>query len=933
MTRPEDYLAIPDDYCRWLGGLRWSPNREAVEFEADREEGRTFAMAAEVALFVEGFQSGAPLVCFGFVLHLLHLLGMGARVAPSASARRVEGLAQAFRATGRPVRNAGALAALLCRGLPRAADPPEGAEVARFLTRAGTAAPPPRGRGEVPPLDPAAFEARVVAALAGFSADVPRHWMRHGRGPAGPAGAQVAALVPPNLATVLADLERRPRLAGAASLVAPLAGALALPPRRLARSEQPTGGYADVATRGLAEQILPHQFALDAEEFLRRFAEHELLYFHREEPHAPVAEELVVVVDQGVRTWGDVRLALAAAALALGRQAARRGLPLFVATTGSGAPRAASEIGREELGTLLEASDLSPHPARALELALNADRAGLRDVVLLTHPRSLAEPAVAAAARRAAAGTRLFAVAVDNEGRVELSELRQGTPVVLGRCRVEVREPAPAASASAPAPALPESSSARSWHGPVEPVGFPFRIGPVGRIDDRLYAFDDSGDWVLVASQLGLLHAWRADGSKGEMLPRASIPTGLIASVEAVIGVAGGFVVVGRTKVKLAAIHYDFPGRAVSAHVIGDLSSWGPGRRWTYCRELHAVVAQDPGNGRVHGAIDLGAEPDEAIYHSSPPSPPASSRARSAAMMNVFQPPPNPVIVDQGAALPEAGRAVRLDPETGTIDIQDDAGRHRVCRPLADGRPALKGARVLAARSGGDVIGALASLSGAQQSLFLFSAGSFRSLGSYPVGNDVKDFAISPDGRRFARRIGDRHLEIRNMSGGALPLHVTPKGKAHPHLDVSIGETFLIINTGKHVHMYDWYRGPLRATLSQGEPGWLIARVISPIARRQTVRAARRTVPTYDDRRFVASERAFGLTVLVDMLSQVTVLDADDKIVCMFYVFRDQAAAWMPDGTRVGLVPVSSGPSTPDAMERIGAALRAAVSRGKGPAS
>ncbi|MEJ7680216.1 MAG: hypothetical protein WKG06_20645 [Segetibacter sp.] len=142
---------------------------------------------------------------------------------------------------------------------------------------------------------------------------------------------------------------------------------LALPPRRLAHAELPLGGYSDVANRGQPEQILPGQFALDMDEFLRRFAERELLYFHREEPHTPTARELVILVDQGVRTWGDVRVILAAAALALGRLADRRGLVLRIATTGNGGEAVeAAGVGVEALGSLLEASDLTPSPAPAL---------------------------------------------------------------------------------------------------------------------------------------------------------------------------------------------------------------------------------------------------------------------------------------------------------------------------------------------------------------------------------------------------------------------------------------------------------------------------------------------------------------------------------------------------------------------------------------
>ena len=110
-------------------------------------------------------------------------------------------------------------------------------------------------------------------------------------------------------------------------VISRLEGALSLPPRRLDRSELQTDGYSDLTTRGTPEQILPIQFALEDEEFLRRFAERELLYFHRETPRPPAVEEMVLLLDQGVRTWGDVRLVLAGAAMALARQAERRSDP------------------------------------------------------------------------------------------------------------------------------------------------------------------------------------------------------------------------------------------------------------------------------------------------------------------------------------------------------------------------------------------------------------------------------------------------------------------------------------------------------------------------------------------------------------------------------------------------------------------------------
>src|SRR5262249_19940344 len=198
-----------------------------------------------------------------------------------------------------------------------------------------------------------------------------------------------------------------------------------LPAGRLGEQELATGGCGDWATRGEPERILPSQFAMDEVEFIRRFAQNELLYFRREEPQAQPRETLVIVLDQGVRTWGVVRLVLSAAALAFGKLAARKQLHFVLAGTSSGGrclnPLKASA---EDLAALVQASDLSADPGLAVERVLEERSESARDVVLLTHPRNLAEPDVSAAARRAGNGTRLFAVAVDEHGAARFAEVK-----------------------------------------------------------------------------------------------------------------------------------------------------------------------------------------------------------------------------------------------------------------------------------------------------------------------------------------------------------------------------------------------------------------------------------------------------------------------------------------------------------------------------
>lgn len=244
--------------------------------------------------------------------------------------------------------------------------------------------------------------------------------------------------LPRTLMGVLAALLLRPRLAGAETYVTRLVGTLTLPPRRLAPQELPVGGYADMTTRGAVEHILPSQHALDELEFLRRFAERELLFFRREEPPAQNRQEIAILIDQGVRTWGDVRLVLAAAALALGKQCAGRAQQFrFAGTSNAGRLLDPLEADVETLGELIEASDLSFDPGTALEAVLEQPCDALRDVVLLTHPRNLREPDVLAAAHRAGKRDRVFAVALDEEGTAAMSEIRHGAPVLLRQFRVE----------------------------------------------------------------------------------------------------------------------------------------------------------------------------------------------------------------------------------------------------------------------------------------------------------------------------------------------------------------------------------------------------------------------------------------------------------------------------------------------------------------
>ena len=938
MNREAAYLLqIPRDYPGRRFALEWATTGEAIEWP----DGMTFALDGEIGLFLEGYTSTGPLIHFVHVLHLLQLFNMRRYIDASPTGpldpQTIElmleagKLSHAYREANRPHRNAGALAAWLCREVPPIAGPIDPVELCRRLSNGSMASElavvalwPAGWSREEPALSADEFEGRFLDALKGMTAEEIASWLKYGRGPLPDPGDRVAdsilSLKPRTLEGILADLSARDRLAAAMPMVSQLVSALTLPPRRLALEALPTGGYADVATRGRPEQILPSQFAIDDIEFLRRFAENELLYFHREEPHAPVTEELVLLLDQGVRTWGRVRHALTASALAFGKLAIRRKLPMLVGGT--------SSFGRlfdplladfEDLGALWESSDLSPNPSLALEEVLESSGERRRDVVVLTHPRNAAEPDFATASRRSPHGTRVFSVSIDEPGQVQFREWRRGVPVKVGDFKVDFAPP----SASPRGGDSANSPDPRGWRGDVEPVPFPFRFGVVHRIDRPLFDFDQSGRWILLSTHRGMLHAWKLDGSRAEFLPRAVVEGDVLELVDAVLGVADGFVVGGRVGKTLVAMHYDFGSRTARAHVLGPTfdGEW----LWFYSRELHTVVAR----GRTYSrALDLSTrEVHRSRDDKARPSPRAIRAFEMAS--NHFLPPPRLVVVDEGSPEPIKGQSVRLDRTTGRLELSGVFPPWEPFTPLADGTPTLRKCWLDHAQLRGNVLALVVSGAGRQTLVRLYQGPSgvpTREL--IPSSPDTSSLILSHDGRLIARKLGERQLEVRETAGAGQPILVTVKGKTHPDPKVTLGRYGMVIHVGKHVSLIRWDRDKLTvSTVAEGSTRSEHDVITWPLDRPATRSTPLPRALDYDPRRFVACARS-ELTAVVDVFGQVALLDSNERLIAMFVAFRSQVAAWTPDGTRFGPSqgpsPLIDGPATRNAAEIIGRALKVA---------
>ncbi len=942
MNEVVDYLRVAEGYCKALGGLRWAPDGEAIEFD----DGTTFAFSGEIVSFLEGFAARRPLVDFNHALHLLFLLRQD-----RASLGRRGALQEAFQLGGKVHRNAGAFCAMLCDAVPAVPNPPPTLAIwQQVVLRWYRIMEVLAVRGQaptVPPLAPADFEDLALKAASAYTAEDLLHWFKYGNGPVKEVARTIADEVtvnkPRSLKGVLAELAQRDRLAGAVPFVSQLVSALSLPPRRLAHHELPVGGYSDVTTAGNPEQILPSQFALDDLEFLRRFAERELLYFRREEPHSRTREELVVLLDQGVRTWGIVRLVLTAAMFALGKMADRRRLSFRVASTsGGGILCDPLVLEADDLTAQLEASDLSANPGIALERVLEEPATATRDVVLLTHPRNLAETDVATAAKRATELTRLFAVAVTERGDVQFSEVKHGVPLTLSRFHVDL-EP------SKPPPSKPSTPKAGSeWTGDVEPIGFPFRFGVTVNHDPFHFAFDADGIYLLAASENGMLHAVLTDGSGFEVLPRGMVKGKVLTAVTGVVGVRVGFVVLGLIDGQLAAIHYHLGTRRCKAYNLGK-GGWVPGGAYYYGQLHTLVVLENRYGARQPWAIDLDTgvmegphrgtaiirvqTTDEACLTASASLPaanesPRTRQARAAARTDEL-PPLELRVFKTGDTLPLVDRILEHDPATGDIRLRGRAGSVvGFFRPAAEGESLLCNRKILKAWCEGRILAVQCTLpnpSLKQARLLVFELPSSGSrsgqlteltlFGDFPQAQDFTSFTLSGDNRLFARQTGRTEAEVRSLVDPGRVCATVPRGGCHTNaIKLGLHSCCLRIEIEKREYWLSWDNGvfgdqsydertaaTIRSESRAGRPAWLV----------------------YDSYRFthVASDR---LVAACDRYGQIALFELTGPLVCMVIVFRNKVAAWLPDGTRFGSPALLGCAPTPGAAEKIGQRVPAA---------
>ncbi|MHC4841498.1 MAG: hypothetical protein ACYTDT_11210 [Planctomycetota bacterium] len=848
------YLKIPKGFSPVVDNLGWADSCDAIV----TNDGRTLALGAALAQFLKGGFRDAQLLHFAHVLHFLAKVQHG----PEFWGRLYEcGVAVN--------RNSGALFNALTRQVPRVSTSVNLSEVQQLLNQRTelisvhwleTASPSIE-------LDVNGFARLIGAGVGSLTDDDIRHWVRHGRGKLPDPKEQ--GDLPERLESFPALVERllrMPRLAGVSELMQQVVAAISIPPRAKRQTELPVGGYSSIVNRGNPEQILFSEFAVDEDEFLRRYANNELLYWQREEPQNRQADELTIVLDQGVRTWGEPRLALTAAALTLGKQAAKRGMPCnFVFSS--------VDANAEPTESAFENSDLTTTPARALRKAI-ADNNGASDIVLMTHPLNISEAEVVSATKELKPDQRLFAVTVDERGSGSHFQLTAQGKVLLRSFGLDIRP----VVLERPESTMPTQGP---WAGEIDPIPMPFKLGLLDSI--ACIAFSPDAKDLVVFGQQGHTSVWNLGTGNCSLLPPLSLEntsfsplcTQTTSDGINAFNKQGGFSLNFSTR-RVSLLHgsdndeINNPVQNRSATAVRSVST-------------QVTVAQTETDWN-----NLCALQSENICRVNPTTGEltwvdSSGQVQTAIPVKDGK----PILKSSGAPdhLKYAGAS-----ETGSLALT----------------------RILYSSNRRDV------------GVFIFRTAPLQLALSTSIPFHDSNSAIAIRDQYAAIKLKSSVARVFDLSANSSVVLSTRLAKTHSEIRAELGDNWLTLHGGKFTHLLRWDRGPLEISFMQGRRtigDFVQKRFDASVLNPHGSEASTRKMSKQFAHRWQKQAYRGNLTILTDKFGIVAVLGKDEALLAMFHVYRGTIAAWMPDGTRYGPASLTGGPTTKGALDSFGSAL------------
>jgi hypothetical protein len=258
-----------------------------------------------------------------------------------------------------------------------------------------------------------------------------------------------------------------------------------------------------------------------------------------------------------------------------------------------------------------------------------------------------------------------------------------------------------------------------------------------------------------------------------------------------------------------------------------------------------------------------------------------------------------------------------------------DEGVWKAHQPRSDGGLLLKQARVVEAAHAGSTLVLRVQRQG-RESVLLYRGPDWRFFGEYNAQSGVTGVAVSGSGERVAFRNKGAGIVCFELGETAERLVTASSARHHSGLAVQVGADWMTCHGGKFTHLLRWDRERLEIAFLQGH------KTIEDFVQRRRDAAALnprgvhlrpgRVAPClYDQSRFTHyGYSPGGLLFVSDKLGQVAVFNGLEALVAMFFVYRGTVAAWLPDGTRYGPASITGGPTSRDALGRIGRALRKA---------
>jgi hypothetical protein len=407
----------------------------------------------------------------------------------------------------------------------------------------------------------------------------------------------------------------------------------------------------------------------------------------------------------------------------------------------------------------------------------------------------------------------------------------------------------------------------------------------------------------------------------------------VMTEVQAVLGVAGGFVVAGVLSDGLAACHYDLRTRRCRAAVLMDKNIPADSRLhsmfqglWVYDSELHCLVVSLC--GRL-AAWDLSLERLAGSEQHSQ-SPRVAQALRKATSLGTR--PPQLVVNSTPPHSAEYGW-LDLDERTGRVEVFLPGKGRRDLIPLKDGQPALRG-----------WYAGMAQLCGSTLALALFPSGDERKgevrlalyrltdgapLGEYRQSRDHWAHVLSDDGRLLAWQSKPMEVTIRSVLESADPSAVvrTTRGEFHSSPLLMLGNRGLVIRVdGRIYHLIRWDQGILLHTIHNQDAG---AQLLRQQLREldlslNGIRPAQGEPPlgcSYDPWRFQRATSSHNLSAAIDRFGQVFLFNRSGRLLAGFFAYDDQFAAWLADGACLGSEKLLGRRSTPNAPFVIGRAL------------